>query len=164
MISSRQQAYLEAMDICVWTSRKQAAAPISSRESAVASHGVDKTPGLKLGPGGGGILLVCALDTDSATRLANDIGRALGSAPVWAWPHDESNAVELATAVTENLFTTVAIFGSELANRFFEEELPAGLNSASLVLLPAMKDIESRADARRTLWATFCRFGMVSKN
>jgi len=150
------------MDIGVWISREQAAVSMSSRGPSVASHAVDKAPGLKLGPGGGGILLVCALDTDSATRLANDIGRALGSAPVWAWPHDESNAVELATAVTENLFTTVAIFGNELANRFFEEQLPAGLNSASLVLLPAMKDIENRADARRTLWETFCRSGMVS--
>ena len=160
MISSRQQAYLDAMDIDVWSLRK----PLSSAKSSPDTPVQINTTGLKLGPGDGGILLLCAVDTDSASRLANDISRALGSSPVWAWPHDHSDAVELATAVTDKLFTTVAIFGQELASRFFEDELPPCLNSASLVLLPSMQDIQTRAEARRTLWATFYRSGMVSKN
>lgn len=162
MISSRQQAYLEAMDISVWSLRKPAVSHLSSSVlTSPATSATEKAPGLKLGPGGGGVLLICAVDTDSASRLANDIIRALGTTPVWAWPHDETSAVTLTNAVEENLFTTVAIFGKELAERFFDGELPASLSSANLVLLPAMQDLQSRAEDRRALWTTFCRSSMV---
>jgi DNA polymerase III psi subunit len=155
MISSRQQAYLDAMGIGVW----------SLREAALPSMpAIDNAPGLRLGSGSGGVLLLCAADTDSASRLANDISRALGGVPVWAWPIDDTGAVRLADAVDENLFTTIAIFGRELAGQFFEGELPDSLNSASLVLLPEMQDLQNHAEARRALWATFCRSGMVSKS
>ncbi len=160
MISSRQLAYLDAMDIGVWSLRETA----TSAVNPPAGSAVNNVPGLKLGPGGGGILLLCAADTDSASRLANDIARALGSVPVWAWPDADAAAVELANAVEDNLFTTVAIFGDELAAQFFDGELPASLNAAKLVLLPAMHDLQSRADARQVLWTTFCRAGMVSAN
>ena len=152
MLSSRQQAYLDAMDIGVWCLRESATTETSDTHRA---------PGLKLGPGGGGILLVCSADTDSASRLANDISRALGSVPAWAWPHADASAVNLSEAVEENLFTTVAIFGSDLAVRLFGAELPVSLNSAKLVLLPAMQNLQSGAEARQVLWATLCRSGMV---
>ncbi len=155
VISSRQQAYLDAMDIGVWQLRKtaNAAEPVPIN-----------TPGLKLGPGGGGILLVCTTDTDSASRLAGDIGRSLGSVPVWAWPDTDHSTVNLIAAIEENLFTTVAIFGDALAAQFFNRELPPDLSSAKLVLLPAMQDIKTRAGARQALWSTLCRSGMVSQN
>jgi len=140
------------MDIGVWYLREAA--------DAVTPAPID-TPGLKLGPGGGGILLICAADTDSASRLANDISRALAGAPVWAWPHTDDSTINLAEAVNENLFTTVAIFGNELAAQFFDGELPAGLNSAKLVLLPAMQELKTRAEARQALWSTLCRSGMA---
>ncbi len=152
MISNRQRAYLDAMDIGVWSLRDHPSAAVSTTDSGT---------GLKLGPGGGGILLICAVDTDSASRLASDINRALGGVPVWAWPHADTSAVNLADAVEENLFTTVAIFGRQLAGQFFSGELPPGLNSANLVLLPSMRDIQSQAEARRTLWSTFCRTGLI---
>ena len=153
VISSRQHAYLDAMDIGIW----------SLRESpCLATPPVTIPPGLKLGPGGGGILLVCAADTDSATRLANDIARALGGVPVWAWPHVDPGAIKLPNAVEENLFTTVAIFGSDLAIQFFNGDPPPSVQSANLVLLPSMQDIQDRAEARQLLWSTFCRSGMVS--
>jgi len=155
MINSRQQAYLDAMDIDVWRLRET---------PCVATAATNHAPGLKLGPGGGGILLVCAVDADSANRLANDISRALGSTPVWAGPHADTDAVKLGDAVEENLFTTVAVFGRELATRFFDEEPPTSLKSASLVLLPSMQDIQTLAVARRELWATICCSGMVSQN
>jgi DNA polymerase III psi subunit len=155
MISNRQLAYLDAMDIGVWSLRE----PATTAASAPVT-----TVGLKLGPGSGGVLLICAADTDSATRLANDISRALGSLPVWAWPHADTRAVKLTGVVEENLFTTVAIFGNQLATQFFDGELPASLNSAKLVLLPAMQDLQNRPEARRALWATLCRSGMVSTN
>ena len=45
--------------------------------------------------------------------------------------------------------------------QMFEGELPAHLNSAKLVLLPSMQDIQNMAESRRTLWATLCRSGML---
>jgi DNA polymerase III psi subunit len=153
MINSRQQAYLDAMDIGVWCLRETP----SIKTCVPASQ-----PGLKLGPGGGGVLLVCAADNHSASRLANDISRTLGSVPVWAWPSSDSNAAKLADAVEENLFTTVAIFGKDLAGQFLEGDLPVSLGSAKLVLLPAMDDIQDHADAKRALWTTLCHTGLVT--
>jgi len=140
------------MDIGVWRLRESA---------AVVTSDTDGVPWLKLSPGSGGILLICAEDTDTASRLANDINRTLGSVPVWAWPYADDGGVELSNAVEENLFTTVAIFGHDLAIQFFGDELPVSLNSAKMVLLPAMKEILGQAEARRVLWDTFCRSGMV---
>ena len=169
VIDARQKAYLDAMDIGVWSLRESVPLAIppeqpikSPIDTAAAAPVAISPPGLKLGPGGGGILLICAIDTDSASRLANDISRALGSVPVWAWPQVDSGAVELAVAVEENLFTTVAIFGDELARQFFQDDIPASLQSANLVLLPSMRDIQHQAEARRSLWTVFCRSGMVS--
>ena len=154
MPSNLQQDYLEAMDIDVWR----------LRQPATPETGTVNTPvQLKLSPGSAGLLLICAADTESADRLANDINRTLGSAPVWAWPSDDTGTVDLPRAVEDKLFTTVAIFGEELAMKFFEGELPAHLNSAKLVLLPSMRDIQNRADARRALWATFCCAGMLEQ-
>jgi DNA polymerase III psi subunit len=184
-VSKRQKAYLDAMGIGVWSLREQPQAAVDEvGESAFAGVPVDVvadvpadepvhtpdmspvedpagTPGLKLGPGRGGVLLICAQDGDSASRLANDINRALGKPPVWAWPDTGSGAVKLDAAVQENLFTTVAIFGDELKQRYFEGELPASMHGASLVQLPAMQEISSRAEARRTLWAVLSRAGML---
>ncbi len=152
MPGNRQQAYLDSMGITVW----------SLRESVIPQAGVvENHARLKLGPGSGGILLICIADSDSAGRLANDINRALGGAPVWAWPYPDDGAVDLARAVEETLFTTVAFFGQELALQFFGGELPAHLNSAKLVLLPSMQDIQDQAEARQVLWATFCKSGML---
>lgn len=147
---TRQEAYLDAMGIEVWRLREAASDTVP--ESVCA-------PQLKLSPGSGGILLICDEDTDSVSRLANDINRALGSVPVWAWPDD--GGVELGDAVEEHLFTTIAIFGQGLATRFLGADLPVSLNSAKVVLLPEMRDILGRAQTRLSLWNTLCRSGMV---
>ena len=161
VISSRQQAYLDAMDIGVWSLRETVAPSVSS---APPTPSADTSLTLKLGPGSGGILLICATDTDSATRLSNDISRVLGNVPVWAWPDAGADTMELTKAVEDKLFTTVAIFGNKLAAQFFDEDLPASLKSAKVVLLPAMCDLESGAQARQALWTSLCRAGMVSAN
>jgi len=176
MISERQHAYLDAIGIEIWSLREsdlltqpqpqaQAQAQVSAPApvQAVETSSQKSGPPLRIGSGSGGILLVCAADVDSASRLANDISRALGSVPVWAWPDDEDTAIELATAVDEKLFTTVAVFGDDLAGRFFAGQLPRAVNSAKLVLLPSMQDIQTSAEARQSLWATLCRSGMVVK-
>jgi len=155
MLDSRRQAYLEAMDIAVWNLRE----PVSAVSVAARGHGQ-----LKLGPGNGGVLLVCAADKESAGRLANDINRTLGGAPVWAWPFADEGAVGLEHAVEENLFTTVAFFGKELAMQFFASQPPAHVKSAKLVLLPSMREIQNSAGARRALWTSFCRSGMIDQS
>jgi DNA polymerase III psi subunit len=186
MLNQRQQSYLEAMDIELWRLRQSplpAAAPVAAAPAAAAPAAPTPTPtpttsaapaiqalepeiqggpGLKLGPGSGGVLLVCAADVDSSSRLANDIGRALGCVPKWAWPHTDTSAVKLLDAVEDNLFTTVAIFGDDLVQQFFDGKPPVSLNSANLVLLPSMQDLQSKAETRQQLWNTFCRSAMVS--
>ncbi len=153
MMSSRQQAYLEAMGIDTWCLRET---------PATKTPPADVVPVLKLGPGGGGILLICEADTDSASRLANDIGRALGSVPVWAWPDQQVDGISLSTAIDENMFTTVAIFGRELAAQLLPGEIPLSLGSARLVVLPEMRNIKVHAEAKQVLWTTLCRTGMVT--
>jgi len=152
VIDARQKAYLDAMDIPLWELRSVLQQQVS--QSA-------QTPGLKLGPGSGGILLICAADTEAASKLSNDISRTLGSVPVWAWPATDEAAISPTDAVDENLFTTVAVFGEQLASQLFGSDLPTRLSSASLVLLPAMQDLEVRAEARRELWQLMCRSGMI---
>ena len=152
MINSRQQAYLDAMDIGVWCLRDAVNTPEPSKYVPAS---------LKLGPGSGGVLLICAADSDSASRLSSDISRCLISVPVWAWPDTNPDATILADAVEENLFTTVAIFGRDLTAQLFDLDMPSHLNSAKLVQLPSMEDIQNRAEARQTLWKTLCRSGMV---
>jgi DNA polymerase III psi subunit len=152
MSVSRQQAYLEAMDIAVWSLRERPIPETSVRGDVSR---------LKLGPGNSGVLLICAADTDSAGRLANDINRALGGNPVWAWSSYDDSAIDLKDSVSENLFTTVAFFGGGLASQFFDGDVPAHLDSAKLVVLPSMKDIEKRAEARQALWARICESGML---
>ena len=155
LIDSRQLAYLDAMDIDVWQLR--------AVETTLPCE--DKTaPVIKLGSGRGGVLFLCAAAEESSSRLANDIDRSLGGVPVWAWPHQDVNSIALVDAVDEHLFTTVAIFGQELADVFFAAGLPASLNSANLVLLPSIKDLLNSAVARRSLWKIFCSKGMVSAN
>lgn len=180
MLSKQQREYLDAMGINVWSLREPpvvdavaeiaAQTPVQTTAETTAdpipepvTDTQPETPGLKLGPGRGGILLVCEEDSDSASRLANDISRALGSVPVWSWPDYDASATRLDVAVQDNLFTTVAIFGEDLARRFFTNETPASVEAANLVHLPAMQEIAARAEARRALWAALCRAGMVSR-
>ena len=178
MIDQRQQTYLDAMGIQTWFLRNPpviagSLAGTPATRSTVTDTGkadpvalepstIARGPGLKLGPGRGGVLLVCAEDTESASRLANDINRAMGGTPVWGWPDAGEKTVGLADAIEGNLFTTVGIFGEQLGRQFFADGLPESLNSASLVILPSMRDLGADAEARKVLWNALCRFGLVS--
>jgi len=173
VLNERHKKYLEAMGIDVWSLRGSSTVGKTTVKETVVREPAELTvevvaetpvesPGLKLGPGRDGVLLVCARDSDSASKLANDINRALGGVPVWAWPDDDPGAVTLANAVEENLFTTVAIFGDELTQMFFAGDVPANPQYANLVRLPAMQEIRDLPGARRMLWAALCRSGMVS--
>ena len=154
MPSNRQQAYLDAMDIGVWVLRE----PMSAEAGATPD-----CPRLRLGPGSSGILLVCEAGVDFAGSLTNDINRALGVAPVWAWPDDDEVAVDLGSAIEEHLFTTVAIFGNALALQITKGKLPSRMKSANLLVLPSMQEIKNQAEARRALWTSFCRSGVLEQ-
>jgi hypothetical protein len=119
------------------------------------------TAGIRLGPGRDGILLVCAGDDEPASRLASDITRALGTVPVWAWPGAGAEAVSIESAVEENLFTEVAVFGADLAASLFPGGVPAKVGAASVVQLPSMAAIREQAGSKRSLWNALCRAGMV---
>jgi hypothetical protein len=163
MIERRQQAYLEAMDIALWSARQTQPEQFANVQSAGGrTPAIDEIASLKLGPGSGGILLVCALDSNSASKLSNDISRALGNVPVWGWPDCSDSSIKLNDAIVENLFTTVAIFGDQLAEQVLGPELPERLNSANLVILPAMEELERRQESCRVLWQIMCRSGMVT--
>jgi DNA polymerase III psi subunit len=153
VLSSRQLAYLDAMGIGAWRLRETGPADVFDPENA---------PGLRLCTGSGGVLLVCNTDTDSASRLANDINRTLGNVPAWAWPAADADAVKIEDAVEENLFTTVVFFGSGLAELFFGPQFPSHLNSAEFVLLPSLQELHDQSKARQVLWRTFCRSGLVT--
>jgi hypothetical protein len=120
------------------------------------------TVGIKLGPGRDGMLLVCGSVDEPASRLANDIARALGAVPVWAWPEAGGEVVSIQSAVEENLFTEVAIFGDELAATLFSGEIPEKVGSASVVQLPSLAVVRAQATSRRALWNALCRAGMVN--
>lgn len=159
MIEKRQHAYLEAMNIPVWVTRLQ---PEALMEASPATAATSASQGLKLGPGSDGVLLVCASASDSASKLANDIVRVLPKTPVWGWPDIDDSAVTPAEAVNENLFTCVAVFGEALGQLLFGQQMPAALGSATVVILPAMSELTSSADARRKLWSDLCRSGMIT--
>jgi DNA polymerase III psi subunit len=190
MLDERRRRYLEAMGISTWSLREvgQAAAkepateepsaeartpggvtpraPVSvvPEPSAPAEPPVDAcsaTVGIRLGPGRDGILLVCAGNDEPASRLASDIARALGAVPVWAWPGAGTEVVSIESAVEENLFTEVAVFGADLAASLFPGDVPAKVGAASILQLPSMAAIREQADSRRSLWNALCRAGMV---
>ena len=120
------------------------------------------TAGIRLGPGRDGILLVCGSDDEPASRLANDVARALETVPVWAWPEAGPGAVSLEIAVEENLFTEVAVFGADLVAALFPAEVPAKVGAASIVPLPSLAEIREQAGSRKELWDALCRAGMVT--
>lgn len=153
MLDRRQQAYLDAMGITMWVLRDQGE-PERAFPTAASL--------LKLGPGDGGTLMVCATDAEAAGSLASDISRALSGVPVWAWPVEaEDGLVTLEQAVSERLFTNVAVFGAELAATLFPEGVPGSVQTASLVQLPSIPVLEQDGQARRGLWLELCRCGIM---
>ena len=133
----RRRAYLEALGLDVWLPK--AAAPGPAR--LVVS-------------GDGCTLLVCASPQESASRLAGDIGRALGDDVAWAWPDpgDGTESLDLAEAVEEQLFTGVLLFGQEVENRLFAASAPKVIGSARVLRAPGLQDLEVRGTAKQALW------------
>ena len=141
MNPSSQRAYLEALDIPVWI-RKELA------EKETASVAV----GLKIGPGSSQTLLICMGAQDAARRIAADIARCLKSEPVWAWVEPEQTEPAIGDVVSEHLFTTVLVFGKELAAALFGSKIPETLGSARIITTESLEILEDSPTAKRFLW------------
>ena len=138
MIEAQRRAYLEAMGIGVWINR--VAAPDADR--------------WVVGPGLGSTLLLCRTAQESETRLAADIGRSLGSDPVWAWPDAEGRQEypSLKNTIEQHLFTRVLLFGPALAIQAFEGSVPEVLACASVQVTADLDELAVDGMARRKLW------------
>ena len=133
----RRRAYLEALGFDVWLPKDVAAEPARLVVS-----------------GDGCTLLVCASPAESASRLAGDIGRALGGDVAWAWPDHAAGAetLSLAEAVERHLFTGILLFGSTIEQRLFAARAPEVIGSARVLQAPGLEELEVRGTAKQALW------------
>lgn len=138
MLETRRRAYLEVMGFDIWSTKP--AMPDQNR--------------LLLQSGRGDVLLVCDSPTVSTGPIAGDIARALGGKVVWAWPDPEGkpDSLTLAEAVRQRLFTRVLLFGSNVADRVFEDEIPVVLGSARVLSTFSLKELSVQGSARLSLW------------
>lgn len=147
-MDARRLDYLEAMGLPVWLLRDRAAG-----EAAL----------LRLGPGEGAALFVCADATLAARPLAADLERALRQAPVWAWPDADEAALSVHSAIGERLFTAVVVFGEQLAQRLFGGSVPESSGSARIVVVADIEQLEANDLARRACWQAFTARGIIAR-
>ena len=80
--------------------------------------------------------------------------RAIGGAPVWAWPDPDGRAEQpkLAEAVEQRLFTRVVLFGESLAERLLGKDIPAVIGSASVQVSVPLRELAVNGSAKRRFW------------
>lgn len=145
MIAQRKQAYLEALGIPVWV-RKE-----------LANQKPDIEPAsLTLGPGSGEVLMICAGVEQPSGQIASDIARSLKYEPVWAWLSTGETGSSVADAVSEHLFTTTIIFGSEVAFALFGSDVPQTIHSSRLLVAPTTDELAASPLQRKALWEMLC--------
>lgn len=139
MSEAKRRDYLEALGIDVWISRP--AAPVRDR--------------LLIGPGRGSTLLVCESPAASSGKLADDIVRALGVEPVWAWldPDGGPGSEKLDEAIATRLLTRVIVFGTEPASQIFGAKVPSVLGSAAITLVSSLDELAVSGSKKQTFWA-----------
>ena len=138
MIESRRRAYLDAMEIEVWSIKPPE--PEYDR--------------LLFRPGDGSTLLICGGPDATATRIAGDICRALGGEVVWAWPDPSpgSKQPKLEQAVGQYLFTRIIVFGAELGRQVFRGSAPSLMGSASISVTGSLDELAVRGNVKRAFW------------
>ena len=168
MMAERQAAYLEAMGIPVFVPKDAVAeteveAVVETEvEVAVETEaGPAEVTGLRLGPGSGRFLLLCAGVEETAGKLAADIARVFPEQPVWAWPAAEGSGRGVDEVVDEHLFTDMIVFGEAPAQVAFGGAAPGMTGSARVLLAPGMVELAADAAARKTLWLALCARGLV---
>lgn len=133
----RRRAYLEALGHDVWLARPEPSSDVR----------------FLIQPGGGDALLVCDAALLPGDPLADDIVRALNGKAVWAWPDPGgTDGIPLEDAIGQHLFTRVVLFGSGLASRLFESDIPLVVGSARIVPASEVAELAASSDARRTFW------------
>ncbi|MDX1459835.1 MAG: DNA polymerase III subunit psi [Xanthomonadales bacterium] len=149
MSQARRRAYLAAMDIPVWVLR--------------GSEPVSESPpsGVRVGPGNGSVLLLCADPEEASLPIAADIARALAGEPVWAWPEEGDEGEPLEAAVAERMLTHVVIMGSELETRLLGGPVSGVIGSAGVLRAPGMRELISSPSQRKSLWDQLCRHGLA---
>lgn len=145
MIAARKQAYLDALAIPVWV-RKDLPDRVPQFRPA----------GLAVGPGTGQVLMICARVEQPSAQIASDIARSLKYEPVWAWLSAQEPAVAMADAVVERLFTTIIIFGKDVASALFDGQPPTTVHSARLLVVPATEELQASPSQRKVLWRLLC--------
>ena len=149
-MTTRHTAYLEAMGIPVWVRKEIAAKP--GREAAA---------GLRLGPGSGQFLLLCANAGETSGHLASDITRVFTAEPVWAWPAIDEPGQSVEAAIDERFFTTLVVFGPEAARQVFGKDTPGMIGPARVLVVPAMDELANDPAARCSLWNILCSKRLV---
>jgi hypothetical protein len=135
-------AYLDAMEIDCWVPRRQPQAEAAR---------------IRVGPGDGGVLLLCEEPGQSATPLAADVARFLGSGVTWGWPGGQGTPgggeLTLKDAIDQRLFTRVVFFGRDLMVSIAGPDAPPVLGSAELIDAGDMDRLSASGTARKALWA-----------
>lgn len=141
MIEARRRAYLEAMGLDVWLPRRAAAEG-------------QATGLLRLGPGEGSTLVVCAEAAESAGKFAGDLARALGAEPVWAWPDRDGggDGVSLPDIIDSRLITRVLLLGGTTIGWLFPDKVPVTVGSAAIARVAAMDELTLSGSAKQNLW------------
>lgn len=151
-------AYLDALGIDVWVPREPRAPAEPEREAG--------GPVLVLGTGDGDILCVVASPEEAGLDLVGDIGRAMRSAPVWAWPAGApgfgAEAVSLEEAVADRLFTRMLVFGEGVASVLFGARRPDSLGTAGVHFVPGVARLGTDREAKRILWALMQKHGIAA--
>lgn len=138
MNEARRRAYLDALGLDLWLLKKRPAAGLR----------------LVVNPGRSSTLLICGSPEASASRFAADVVRVLGDEPAWGWPDHEgrADALELAEAVDQHLFTRVLVFGPDPAAQLFEGPPPPVLGSARIAVVDDLDELAVRGTAKKSLW------------
>lgn len=130
---------------------------------APASPRVERKPrALRLGPGEGPGLFLCAGPGEASGPLAGDLGRTLGGQPAWAWPDAGSAARPVETVSEERMFTAIVVFGAGLARAVFGGQPPVTCGAARVLIAPSMAELKSSAKARQACWKVLRESGVIS--
>lgn len=164
MIDAVRQQYLEAMGITAWVRRGQRppGSDATPAEAVTTAVGAAVDSSVRVGPGEGPGLCVCAGADEASDPLASDIARAMGAPPAWAWPDTGPDAGTLEDVAGERLFTGLVVFGAGLARMLFDGDPPVSCGPARVVVVPSLGEMETSGDARRACWRALREAGLVA--
>jgi hypothetical protein len=165
-------AYLEALGIPSWERRSMPQAlenPATEQPAEPPVEAVQPSTndqgGLNwaIGAGDSPCLLLVDDAGQSALDIANDLGRALGQVPVWAWPEESARGTDLEQLAADRLLTGIVFFGPALANLAFRGVAPERIGQAKVTVLPDLTTLKVSAEARKACWSSLLAAGVVRR-